>query len=89
MDDIQRYRNKLKRAKRRLVYWSGNPSFNNFGFVPGRRSRKDNTLEYEIAWNDVNSLADRLEQLTGKRPKVVDVRAEWRRAASILLTIRH
>ena len=78
MIDIGYIRRKLKLAKRRLVYWSGRPSFCGFGYSPG--SHPDPDGQYENAWADCQSWADLIEKATGKRPVVRDVKEEFREA---------
>lgn len=73
---MQRLVRALKAARARALYWSGNASFVGKRFVPGKRGRKDHSLEYEMAMDDIDSLSTDLERLTGKKLKRYDPRAE-------------
>lgn len=86
--ELERLRRRLDCARKRAAYWSGRPSFTAKSFVPGRRSRAliGPDEEYEIAMTDVAALADRIEQITGKRPATTDYREESRKRASGLLS---
>jgi hypothetical protein len=69
------FERRLRNARRRATYWSGNPSSNGRGFC-------GNTGEaewgYNLALSDIRSLCDVLDQLTGNRPKRTDPKAEFR-----------
>lgn len=83
MTELERLKRKLKNAKRRAVYWSGRPSFLGFGFRPGKgRRHEDDTIEYEMAMSDIDSLANRIEKLTGKRPVTRDPKRDYQDAAT-------
>lgn len=65
---------RLKLAKRRLVYWSGRPSFLGFGFSPC--GTRDHSTEYEMALDDCHCLAHQIGKLCGKNPVVRDIKRE-------------
>jgi hypothetical protein len=78
--ELERARRRLKCARQRLWYWSGIPSFTRKSFVPTARGRAmsgSHEEEYEMALGDVESWADRILEITGKRPKVVDIKREF------------
>lgn len=76
---------RLKNARRRAVYWSGRPSFSGFGYSP---SNSDHDIQYEAAIDDVNSLCDDIEEMTGTRPKATDPKQKYLDAFSDAMTKR-
>lgn len=78
--DLAYMRRRLKAAKSRALYWSGNPSFTGRRFQPNKRCQTDAEMEYEIALTDVDGWLDRIEEATGKRPKWEPPRAKVVRA---------
>lgn len=83
--EIIRLRRALKNARVRALFWSGNPSFTGKRFKP-HASRKGHDEQYELAMCDIDSLAARLEELTGHKVKRSDPRAEFRERFSKLMT---
>lgn len=71
-------RRRLKNAKTRARYWSGNPSFAQNVYNPNkcRRSRSE---MYEIAMCDIEGLCSLLEDVTGERIPRYDPRAEFQK----------
>ena len=80
---LRRYAN----AKRRALYWSGNPSFS-------VRARSNNIrsstldLKYELAMCDCDSWERTIETLTGERPKHYDPKAKFRANFAKMLSRR-
>lgn len=74
---LRRYRN----AKRRALYWSGNPSFAKRS-VETRSSRLSE--KYELAMCDCKNWEHDIERLTGHRPPHYDPKASFDRAWSRL-----
>ena len=71
-EDLKR---KLRNARQRALFWSGNPTFTGKRFNV-RRSRGDEG--YELAMCDIRNLCDHIEALTGKRPKQSDPKGDFR-----------
>lgn len=84
---IEDARKRLKLAKGRALYWSGNPSFTGKRFQPGRRGRKNRDLEYEMAMDDVENLCLDLEKLTGRPWKRYDPEAEFKKRYLALMAV--
>lgn len=74
---------RLKNARMRALYWSGNPSFAGARFSV--RKNRNGAEGYELAMCDVRSLCDSIEELTGKRPKQSDPRGAFGRRFSALM----
>lgn len=76
---IRDLKQRLANARRRVAYWSGRPSFRGFGFRPnGRKATTGgHALEYEMALDDVKSLAEDLSKLTGKTYAITDLQYEF------------
>ena len=76
---IRDLKRRLKNARRRARYWSGNPSFRGFGFRPNsaRAVTQGHAIEYETALSDIDVLCEALEELTGRSFKRSDPRAEF------------
>ena len=71
---------RLRAARQRAAYWSGRPSFRGFGFRTGSSGRPPHgrhDIEYEIAMDDIQSLCQRIGELTGCEPKVSDPREDF------------
>ena len=75
---LKELRRRLDLARKRVAYWSGRPSASGYGYSPG--SGADADIEYENALADCDALADEIASITGRRPKVTDVRAKYSRA---------
>ena len=67
---------RLKNARKRARYWSGNPSSTGFGYQH-RTSSARADIEYEMAVDDCESIADEIEVLTGNRPSVPKPKEEF------------
>jgi len=72
-DQIAYFKRRLACAKRRLRYWSGNPSFSAYRPTGKSLQRAEMSGKYELAVNDCHSLAGHLDDL-GVKVRVVDVR---------------
>ena len=72
---LKELRRRLNLARKRVAYWSGRPSASGYGYSPG--SGADAGIEYEKALADCDALADEIASITGRRPKVTDIRAEY------------
>ena len=83
-------RRKLKNAKTRALYWSGNPSFAQNRFSPSR-VRHSASEGYEFAMCDIHSLRQAIFEISGVWPKDYDPKAAFRKAFSkvILPAIRN
>ncbi len=77
IDEIELLRRKLRAARQRARYWSGNPSSRGFGFNPSHSSTADSDIEYEAAMDDCSALADQILQITGKRPATPDPKQDF------------
>lgn len=71
-------RRRLANARRRAAYWSGRPNMYGYGFKPGKQGLFGPDEQYEMAMSDVQSLAGRIEELTGERPATTDYQREFR-----------
>ena len=71
----------LRAAKRRALYWSGNPSFSGRSFNPAnhRALCGDPDIQYEVTVGDVLNLQLQLEQIDGRKRKPYDPQAEFKR----------
>ena len=76
--EAQRLRKRLKAARARAAYWSGRPSAPGRGFNPYADNDRDPDMEYEMAMVDCEALADRIAELTGRRPAVTDYKERFR-----------
>jgi len=72
--EIERLEKRLRAAKTRALYWSGNPTFTGRRFSPTSKRVQglDHSTEYEIALCDIKSLSERLTSLDGKPRKLYD-----------------
>ena len=61
---------RLKNARSRALFWSGNASFTGRRF--NVRKNRNGWEGYELAMCDVRNLCDAIERETGKRPKQTD-----------------
>lgn len=77
MTDLDNLKKRLRSAKQRARYWSGNPSSSGFGYNPASTSGCDADTEYEMALDDCSAIADDIERLTGNRPKTPDPKKEF------------
>lgn len=77
--EIEDTRRRLANARRRVAYWSGRPSFRDFGYRPSNsRSRLGNPdFEYEMALDDVRNLAKKLSKFTGRNYVVSDLKEKF------------
>jgi acyl carrier protein len=73
-DAKRRYANARKRAR----FWSGNPSWSNFGPTGKNLTTCRMDEKYELAMYDCHSWEDRIGQLTGKELKHYDPKQEFR-----------
>lgn len=60
-DDIAFVKRRLRNARRRAVYWSGNPSFNPHARAVDKH--REHEFRYEMALNDVHSIGCILARL--------------------------
>jgi hypothetical protein len=72
---------RLRNARKRARYWSGNPSPTGFGYQPSTSSAKAD-IEYEMAVDDCEAIADEIEVLTGHRPSVPKPKEEFNESFS-------
>jgi hypothetical protein len=75
--NLDELRKRLRNAKQRARYWSGNPSSSGFGYSPASGSACDADAEYEMALDDCAAIADEIERVTGKRPATPDPKREF------------
>ncbi len=67
---VSRLKRKLRNARMRALYWSGNPTFTGHRFSV--KKNRNGWEGYELAMCDVRGLCDQIEELTGVRPKQSD-----------------
>lgn len=72
-DPVELAKRRFRAAVQRTRYW-GSPAGLSKSCSP--RSEKDPAIEYEMAMDDQESIADEIHQLTGRRPKIRDFKAE-------------
>jgi hypothetical protein len=82
--EFARLKKRLKNAKTRALYWSGNPSFAQNRYVPSR-VRRHASEQYELALCDIESLCEAIFQHTGKRPEPYDPKASFAATFSVIL----
>jgi hypothetical protein len=82
--DLNDLKRRLKNARNRALYWSGNPSFTGKRYNPSN-SRSDDSLQYELAMCDIKSLTSLIEDITGKRPKQSDPKDAFRKRYHALM----
>ena len=73
---LQEARRRRRNACKRALYWSGNPSFACRRYRPSA-TRRNASLQYELAMADCASLALIIVELGGRRPSTYDPRAAW------------
>lgn len=78
--EFKRLEKRLRAARTRALYWSGNPSFTGKRFRPNpqRGERRSHDDEYELAMCDVQNLQRRLTEMDGKPRKPYDPLAAFR-----------
>ena len=76
-DEVKRLKRRLGHHRRRLNYWSGNPSVSGYGPTGKNLQSERMDEKYEIACHDAISIAEMLASL-GCNVEVVDVRETFR-----------
>lgn len=74
--DIPSLKHRYRNAKRRALYWSGNPSYSASRTRETRSSRL--CEKYEIAMSDCKNLEQLLERLTGASHPHYDPQQKFR-----------
>jgi len=80
---VRDLKRRLKNARPRALFWSGNASFTGKRFNV-RRSR--GWEGYELAMCDIRNLCNAIERETGKRPKQSDPKREFSARFSKLMS---
>lgn len=77
-EKLKKLKQSLAKARQRASYWSGRPSHRGYGFAVNKESNQTgSSLKYELALDDCHAIADQIEEITGKRPKVTDYKDEY------------
>lgn len=81
MSEVRRLERRLRAAKQRALYWSGNPTFTGKRFRPtaSRQRCMDQAMQYEMAMSDIRSLTEKVNSMDGKKRKLYDPAAEFRK----------
>lgn len=77
-------RRRIKNAKTRALYWSGNPSFAQNRHNPNQ-ARRHHSEMYELAMCDIKSLSSLLEDITGETVPRYDPKADFQRRYHALM----
>lgn len=72
------YKKRLAAHRRRLKYWSGNPSLSGYGPTGKQLTSSHIEEQYELAQCDALSIASELDRL-GVKVRLVDVRRTFQR----------
>lgn len=80
-DTLSDLRRRLRNARSRALYWSGNPTFSGNRFRPGRtRALGGHDFQYEQALDDIDSLSRLIEEATGRPVKRSDPKRAYNAA---------
>ena len=85
--DIAYVRKRYRAARQRALYWSGNPSFSARRYSTRRHTSGPADDQYRLALDDMESLADIIVGLGGKRPKPYDPKERFHAAFYRLLGV--